>query len=138
MVKVQLKVGLKSSVWKSQAVGHLQLHNKLAVLTLMKALMVAVLCCHCSRLCCGYLRRLHNWNGDCWSFRYGEYVFTSCCGLCCFWKLKCGDLLICGDLSLAFFGLVQYFTEKLHCLIPESQKVSHLQVFNLRVEIVAE
>ena len=66
LVKVQLKVGLKSSVWKSQAVGHLQRHKKLAVLTLMKALMVAVLCCHCSRLCCGYLRRLHNWNGDCW------------------------------------------------------------------------
>ena len=55
-------------------------------------------------------------------FWYGEYVFTSCCGLCCFWKLKCGGLLTCGDLSLAFFGLVLYFTEKLHHLIPEGQK----------------
>ena len=43
IVKVQLKVGCKSSVWKSQAVGHPQLSKKLAVLTLMKALMVAVL-----------------------------------------------------------------------------------------------
>ena len=43
-------------------------------------------CNHCSRLCCGYLRRLQN------------YVFMSCCGLCCFCKLKCGDLLTCCDL----------------------------------------
>ena len=50
--------------------------------------------------------------------------------------LKCGDLLTCGDLSLVFFGLVLYFTEKLHCLIPEGQKVSLLQVFNIRVKIV--
>ena len=60
------------------------------------------------------------------------------CGLCCFWKLKCGDLFTCGDLSLAFFGLVLYFTEKLHCLIPEGKKVLLLQVFNLRVEVFAE
>ena len=32
---------------------------------------------------------------------------------------SCGDLLTFGDLSLVFFGLVLYFTEKLHCLIPE-------------------
>ena len=32
---------------------------------------------------------------------YGEYVFTSCCGLCCFWKLKC---------------------DVLHCVIPEGRK----------------
>ena len=56
----------------------------------------------------------------------------------CFWKLKCGGLLTCGDLFLAFFGLVLYFTEKLYCLIPEGQKVSLLHVFNLTVEIVAE
>ena len=62
----------------------------------------------------------------------------SSCGLCCFWKLKCGDMWTSCDLSLAFFGVVLYFTEKFHCLIPESQKVSLLQVFNLRVEIVAE
>ena len=31
----------------------------------------------------------------------------------------CGDLLTCGDLSLAFFGLVLYFTEKLQCVVPE-------------------
>ena len=49
-----------------------------------------------------------------------------------------GDLLTCCDLSLAFFGLVLYFTEKFHCLIPEGQKVSLLQVFNLRVDIDAE
>ena len=36
---------------------------------------------HCNRLCCGCLCRLHNWNGDCLSFRCGEYVCTSCCGL---------------------------------------------------------
>ena len=72
------------------------------------------------------------------SFRYGEYVFMSCCGLYCFWKLKCGDLLTFGDLSLAFFGLVLYFTERLHCLIPDGQTLSLFQVFNLRVEIVAE
>ena len=34
-------------------------------------------CCtlvnHCSRLCCGYLCRLHNWNGDWLSIRYGRY-----------------------------------------------------------------
>ena len=30
-----------------------------------------------------------------------------------------GDLLTCGDLCLAFFGLVLHFTEKLHCLVPE-------------------
>ena len=71
----------------------------------------------------------------CW---YGEYVFTSCCGLCCFWKLKCGDLLTCGDLPLVFFGLVLYFTEKFHCLIRKGQKVFLLLVFNLGVEIVAE
>ena len=53
------------------------------------------------------------------------------------WKLKCGDLLTCGDLSLAFFGLVLYITRKFHCLIPGGQKVSLLQVFNLRVEIAA-
>ena len=41
-MKLQLKVGCKSSVWKSQAVGHPQLRKKLAVLTLMKALVVAV------------------------------------------------------------------------------------------------
>ena len=81
----------------------------LAVLTLMKALMVAVLC-HCSRLCCGYLSRLHNWNGDWLSIRHGKYVFTSCCGVCCFRKLKYADLLTCCDLSLVFFGLVMYFT----------------------------
>ena len=40
----------------------------------------------------------------------------------------------CGDLSLAFFGLVLYFTEKLHCVIPEGKKISLLQVFNLRVD----
>ena len=57
---------------------------------------------------------------------------------CVAWKFKCGDLLTCGDLSLALFDLVLYFTEKLHCLIPESQKVSFLQVLYLRVEIVAE
>ena len=62
----------------------------------------------------------------------------SCCGLCGFWKLKCGSQLSCGDLSLVFYGLVLYFTEKLHCLIPEGQKVSLLQVFHLRVEIVEE
>ena len=49
-----------------------------------------------------------------------------------FWKL------ICGDLSPSFFGLVLYFTQKFHCLIPEGQKVSLLQVFNLRVKIAAE
>ena len=43
VVKLQLKVGWKSSVWKSQAVGHPQLKKMLAVLTLIKALMVAVL-----------------------------------------------------------------------------------------------
>ena len=43
VVKVQLKVGRKASVWKSQAVGHPQLRKKLAVLTLMKTLVVAVL-----------------------------------------------------------------------------------------------
>ena len=32
-------------------------------------------------------------------------------------NLICGDLLTFGDLSLAFFGIVLYFTEKLHCLI---------------------
>ena len=53
----------------------------------------------------------------------------SCPAVACFWKLKCGDLLTCGDQSLAFFGLVLYFTEKLHCVIPEGQKVSLLQVF---------
>ena len=37
-------------------------------------------------------------------------------------------LLTCGDLSLAFSGLVLYFTEKFHCVIPEGQKVSLLQV----------
>ena len=62
----------------------------------------------------------------------------SCCGLCCLWKLKCGDLLCHCDLSLAFFGFVLYFTEKFHCLIPEGQKVLLLQLFNLGVEIVAE
>ena len=62
----------------------------------------------------------------------------SCCGLCCFWKLKCGDLLSCCDLYLVFFGLVLYFTEKFHCLIPEGQKVSIIQVFNLIVKIVTE
>ena len=94
--------------------------------------------CWLCRLCCGYLCRLHNWNGDCLSFWYSEYVFTSYCGLWCFWKLKCGDLLTFADLFLAFFGLILYFTEKLHCLIPEGQKVSPHQVFNLRLEIVAE
>ena len=84
------------------------------------------------------LSRMHNWNGDWLSIWYGEHVFISCCGLCCFWKLKCGDLLSCCDLSLAFFGLVLYFTEKFHSLIPEGQKVSLLEVFNLRVEIVSE
>ena len=43
VVKLQLNVGSKSSVWKSQAVDHPQLHKTLAVLMLMKALMVAVL-----------------------------------------------------------------------------------------------
>ena len=62
----------------------------------------------------------------------------SYCGLCCFWKLKCGNLLTCCDLSLVFFSLVLYFTEKFHCLIPEGQKVLLLQVSNLRVEIVEE
>ena len=33
--------------------------------------------------------------------------------LCCFWKLKCGDL------SLVFLALVLYFTEMLHSVIPE-------------------
>ena len=42
------------------------------------------------------------------------------------------------DFSLAFFGLVLYFTEKLHCLIPEGKKVSFFKMFNLRVERVAE
>ena len=51
------------------------------------------------------------------SFWNGEYVFTSSCGLCCLWKLKCGGLLTCGDLSLAFFGLVLYFTEKLYSIV---------------------
>ena len=60
----------------------------------------------------------------------------SCCGQCCFWKLNCGDMLSCCDLFLVFFGLVLYFTENFHCFIPEGQKVSLLQVFNLRVEIV--
>ena len=46
--------------------------------------------------------------------------------------------LSCCDLSLAFFDLVLYSTKKLHCLIPEGQKVLLLQVFNLGVEIVAE
>ena len=74
-------------------------------------------------------QRLHNWYRDWLSIQYGDYVFMSCCGLCCFWKLKCRDLLSCCDLSLAFFSLVLY---------PEVQKVSLLQVFNLRVEIIAE
>ena len=55
----------------------------------------------------------------------------------CAWKFKCGDLLNCCDLSLAFFGLVLYSTKMFHCFIPEGQKVLILQVFNLRVEIVA-
>ena len=95
-------------------------------------------CSHCSRLCCGYLRRLHNWYGEWLSIRYGEYVFSSCCGLCCFWNLECGDLLACKDLSLAFFGLVLYFTERLHCLIPEGKKISLFKVFYLGAEIIAE
>ena len=82
--------------------------------------------------------KLHTWYGDWLSIRYGEYVFTCCCGLCCFWKLKCGDLLSCCDLSLTFFGLSLYFTEKFHCLIPKGQKDSLLQVLNLGMEIVAE
>ena len=45
------------------------------------------------------------------------YVFTSSCGLCCLWKLKCGGLLTCGDRSLAFFDLVLYFTEKLDSIV---------------------
>ena len=93
---------------------------------------------HCSRLRCGYLRRLHNWYGDWLSIRYGEYVFSSCGGMCCFWNLKCGDLLTHSDLSLAFFSLVLYFTQKLHCLIPEVKKVSIFKEFNLGVEIIAE
>ena len=48
------------------------------------------------------------------------------------------DLLTCSDLSPAFFGLVLYFTQKLHCLIPEGKKVSLFKVFNLGVEIIAE
>ena len=42
------------------------------------------------------------------------------------------------DLSLAFFGIVLYFTQKLLCLIPEGKKVSLFKVFNLGVEIIAE
>ena len=68
--------------------------------------------------------------------RLVEYVFKSCCGLCCFWNLKCSDLLSCCDLSLAFFGLVLYSTKKFHC--PQAQKALLLQVFNLGVEIFAE
>ena len=79
-----------------------------------------------------------SWCGNLLSIRYCEDVFMSCCGLCCFWKLKCFDLLSCCDLSLAFFGLVLYSTQKFHCLIPVGQKVSLLQVFNLGVEIAAE
>ena len=62
----------------------------------------------------------------------------SCCGLCCFWKWKCGDLLSCCDLSLKFFGLVLNATKKFPCLISEGQKVLLFQVFNFGVEIVAE
>ena len=47
-------------------------------------------------------------------------------------KVQMCGLLTCGDLSLAFFSHVLYFTEKFHCLIPESQKVSLLQVFSVQ------
>ena len=79
VVKVQLKVSRKASVWKSQAVGHPQLCKKLSVLTLMKPWWLLYFGNHCNRLSCGYLCRLHNWNGDWLSFRYGEHVFISCC-----------------------------------------------------------
>ena len=42
-----------------------------------------------------------------------EYVISSCSGLCCFWNLKCGDLLTCSNLSLLFFSLALYFTQQL-------------------------
>ena len=71
------------------------------------------------------------------SSQYGEDVFMSCGGLCCFWNLKSCDLLTFCDLSFVFFGLVLYSTKKFHCLI-QGQKVSVPQVFNLGVELVAE
>ena len=94
---------------------------------------------HHSRLlrCC-YLCWLYSWRGYLLCIQYREDVFTSCCGLCRFWKLKCCDLLSCCDLSRAFFSLVLYSNKKFHCLIPEGQKVSLLQVFNLGLVIVAE
>ena len=80
MVKVQLKVGRKSSVWKSQAVGHPQLCKKLAdadegldgcctLAITVTGSPVAV--------CVGCTTGMETG----WSFWYGEYVFTSCCGL---------------------------------------------------------
>ena len=39
-----------------------------------------------------------------------------------------GDLLTFCDLSLSFFSLVLYFTEKLHYVIPEGLKVSLFKV----------
>ena len=53
------------------------------------------------------------------NFRNSEYAFTFSCGVCFFWKLKCGGMLTCADLSLVFSGLVLYFTEKLDNIIPD-------------------
>ena len=102
----------------------------LAVLTLMQASAVGVLW---QSLC-----RLHNWNGEWLSIRDGEYVFTSCCGLCCLWKLKCGDLLTCCDLSLLCSSASYCISLRSFTVSFLKVKKSLLQVFNLRVETVLD
>ena len=70
-------------------------------------------CNHCDRL------KLHNWNVT--GLVSGMVSTYSHPAVDCDASetVVCGDLLTCGDFSLVFFSLLLYFTEKLHCVIPE-------------------